>query len=78
MKKHTVTLVRDATSPAITNNSVGTDAHNAISTIPHCENIELTSEDETSATVSFTYPDGANDFQETENHLSRFGLKKKS
>ena len=76
MNKYTVTLLRDQLSTVITNNSIGTDAFNAVSTIPFCADVTVLNEADDSARIEFKYPSGAPQFLDTGTHLAKFALKK--
>ncbi len=74
---YTVTILRDQLSTVITNNSIGTDALNAVSTIPLCTAVKLVCENDEFAIIEYEYPNGSPKFWDTDTHLAEFGLKKK-
>ena len=74
MPKHSITLVRDGIGN-ISPNRIGTDALKALSAIPGVEAVEITQESDEQAELSYNWT-GTDKFWETNEHLSRFGLRR--
>ena len=78
MKIYKVILVRNNNVPNgfLSNNSVSTDAFNAISSIPGTKNVKILKEAENEAEISYEWTKNK-PFLDTEIYLSNFGVCKK-
>lgn len=77
MKKYLVTLERAIADPFPRNNTLGTDALNALSEIPGLLNIEIELESENLIRMTFEYDsENSTQFLEANVHLLKFGLQK--
>lgn len=74
MAKHTIVLRREGMLAFMSDQSIGTDAINAMSTMPGVKNPMIVSESESQATVSFDWV-GTVPFMQAGQHLLRYGLK---
>ncbi|MBL0140761.1 MAG: hypothetical protein IPP91_01510 [Betaproteobacteria bacterium] len=72
--RNTVTVLRSPTSQSA--NEMETDALNGIGTIPGVIDVEIESADSDSVTLSYTWT-GTADFQATDEHLAKYGLRKR-
>jgi len=79
MNKQKITLIRDNKSPNgfLSNNSISTDALNAINAIHGTENIEIIRESEKEVEISYEWTKSEM-FLEIEEHLSKYGVCRKS
>lgn len=76
MSKHSITVRRDTTGIQgfmRSENSVGTDGYNAINTILGSSDVEIDSEPEGLAVISYAW-DGREQFDRIDEHLADFGL----
>jgi len=74
MSRHLIKIERNECGGLATN-SIGTDALNAISSIPGAIEVELDSETKAEAIISFGW-DGPK-FWDRDTHLAKFNLRKK-
>ena len=75
MSKHSITLKREGVQGFLSSQRIGTDALNALLSIPGVENPEIVSE--TTELVELTYNwVGEGQFLETSEHLLKFGLSR--
>lgn len=74
MKRYTIKIAR-TTGFFVSNNSLGTDALNAISSVPGVVDLEIEEEVEDEVTLSYSWT-AAEKFQETAEHLGKFGLRR--
>lgn len=75
MSKHSITLVRDGVRGFLSNQSIGTDALNALREIPGVINPEIISESNEQVQLEYTWA-GREAFDKTDEHLLRFGLRR--
>ena len=68
-------LVRAGMQGFMSDQSIGTDALNAMSTMPGVKNPEIVSESENQATISYDWI-GKEPFMQADKHLLRYGLKR--
>lgn len=78
MKIYKVTLVRDNNVPNgfLSNNSVSTDAFNAISSIPGTKNVRILKEAENEAELSYEWTNNE-PFLDSGMYFSKYGVCKK-
>lgn len=75
MSKHSITLKREGVQGFLSSQSIGTDALNALLSVPGVENPEIVSE--STELVKLTYDwIGEGRFWETSEHLLKFGLSR--
>ncbi len=74
MTKYTRVLRREGMQGFMSDQSIGTDAINAMSTMPGVKNPVIVSESESQVTVSFDWV-GSEPFMQAGQHLLRYGLK---
>lgn len=74
MSKHSIILARDGIGH-ISSTSIGTAALTALSSIPGVESPEIVRESDDQVELSYNWT-RAEKFWETEEHLSRFGLRR--
>jgi hypothetical protein len=78
MSEHSIVIRRDdGVEGFCSTQSVGTDALNAMQSIPGVEDPQIVSETDEQAEITFEWV-GDGQFWRTEEHLSRFGLKRAS
>jgi len=76
MSKRMTVLVRAGNQEGfLSGQSIGTDAINAMSTMPGVKNPVIVSESESQVTVSFDWV-GSEPFMQADTHLLRYGLKR--
>ena len=75
MSKHSIAVKRNGVTGFLSDQSIGTDAINALSKIAGVSDIEIISEAEDKALLSYTWS-GSDTFWETNEHLNKFGLTK--
>jgi len=76
MPRHSIILVRNDRGFPLSNNSLGTDGLNAITSIPGTKDVQIESESETQVEISYQWT--ANEkFWTTQEHLSKFNLTRK-
>ena len=73
MTKHTIVLVRAGIHGFMSDQSIGTDAINAMSTMPGVKNPVIVSESESQVKVTFDLV-GSEPFMQAGQHLLRYGL----
>jgi hypothetical protein len=73
MSKHSITLKRDGIKGFFSNQSVGTDALNALLSIPGVENPEIISDSNDQVELTYSWI-GDDKFWETDEQLAKFGL----
>lgn len=73
MAKHTIVLQREGMQGFMSDQSIGTDAINAMSTMQGVKNPKIVSESESQVTVSFDWV-GTEPFMQAGQHLLRYGL----
>jgi hypothetical protein len=73
VSKHSITLKRDGIKGFLSNQSIGTDALNALVSIPGVENPEIVSESNEQVELTYSWV-GDGKFWETNEHLAKFGL----
>lgn len=74
MSRHSITLARDEegrTSP----NRLGTDALTALSSIPGVDDVQVVEESEKQVELLYAWS-GSEKFWETNEYLSKFGLRR--
>lgn len=74
MKRHTIKVAR-TTGFFVSNNSLGTDALNAVSSVPGTVDVQIEQESGDEVTLSYGWT-GAESFWETAEHLQEFGLRR--
>ncbi|WP_148896625.1 hypothetical protein [Geothermobacter ehrlichii] len=73
MSRHSITLKRDGVCGFLSNQSIGTDALNALRRIPGIEDLEIISESEEKVEIRYTW-NGKGKFWETNDILLKHGL----
>ena len=74
MPKHTIVLIRDnGMEGFMSNQTLGTDALNAMSTMPGVENLEIVNETDDRVTLSYEWI-GKEKFWHAGDHLRRYGV----
>jgi hypothetical protein len=73
MSKNTIVLRREGIQGVMSDQSIGTDALNAMSTIPGVANPEIVTESEDRVTLLYDWV-GKEEFWETGRHLLKHGL----
>lgn len=73
MSEHSITLKRKGVQGFLSTQRIGTDALNALLSIPGVENPEIVSESNEQVELTYSWV-GDGKFWETENHLLEFGL----
>lgn len=73
MSKNSITLRRDGMRGFLSSQRIGTDAINALLSIPGVENPEIVSESNGQVTLTYSWV-GTGKFWETEEYLAKFGL----
>lgn len=73
MSKHSVTLKRDGIKGFLSSQSIGTDALNALLSIPGVEEAEIVSGSNEQVELTYSWV-GDGKFWETDEHLAKFGL----
>ena len=77
MQRYSITLGRVIADLLPRNNTLGTDAYNAISTIPGVFNVDIKSELEESVVITYEFHlENSNKFLETNEHFIKFGLRR--
>lgn len=76
MSKHSITLKRDQVTGFFSSQSVGTDALNALLSIPGVQNPEIVNESNEQVELTYFWVSEEN-FWETNEHLAKFGLTRK-
>jgi len=74
MTRHKIVLKRNALG-IISNNTIGTDAFNAVSSIPNITDAHIESEDDIQVEISYIYTSNEK-FWGTNEHLAKFGLER--
>lgn len=75
MTKHSITLGRDGVSGFLSNQDIGTDALNALSSIDGVEDVEIVWETENQVQLSYNWTDKEK-FWGTGEVLAKHGLKR--
>ena len=75
METYTIVLIRNTTG-FFSNNSLSTDAHNAIASIPGTEDVRIIKESEEEVEVSYTW-NGPEKIWNTDEYLSKHGVCRK-
>ena len=73
MSKHSITLKRDGTKGFLSPQSIGTDAFNALQSIPGVEEVEIMGESNEQVELTYSWGDDGK-FWETDELLAKFGL----
>ena len=73
MSKHSITMKRDGMRGFLSSQRIGTDAINALLSIPGVENPEIVSESDGQVTLTYSWV-GTGKFCETEEYLAKCGL----
>ena len=73
MSRHSITLRRSGVRGFLSDQSIGTDAINALLGIKGVENPEIVDESNEQVELTYTWS-GDDKFWETSQHLERFGL----
>lgn len=73
MKRFNIVIARAASF--VSNNSLGTDALNAIAAIPGANNVEIDRESDHEVEISYEWR-SVDKFWETEEHLHKCGLRR--
>jgi hypothetical protein len=78
MDRYSITLVRDERNVRgfLATDSIGATDYNAISSIPGTKDVRIENEAESQVEISYSWT-GAEQFDTTQEHLSRFGLARK-
>jgi hypothetical protein len=74
MTRYSITLERNALGH-MSANSIGTDALNAISSIPGTTDVQIESESKGQVEISYAWT-GSDKFWATQEHLSKFNLRR--
>ena len=74
MARHKIAVKRNAIG-SLSSNSLGTDALNAISSIPNVTDAHIESEDDIQVEISYIYTSNEK-FWGTNEHLAKFGLER--
>lgn len=74
MKRYTIKIVRTA-GVFVSKNSLGTDALNAISSVPGTADVKIEEESDDEVTLSYGWT-ASKKFLETAEHLEKFGLRR--
>lgn len=74
MTRHRICLGR-TTGFFVSNNSLGTDALNAMSAVPGAEDLEIEQESDDEVEISYVWT-STEKFWTTEEHLAKFGLRR--
>jgi hypothetical protein len=72
---HTITLRRTGVKGFLSNQSIGTDALNAMNNIPGVKNPEIIKEADEEVKINYEWI-GDEKFWDTDTHLLKFGLKR--
>ena len=75
MSKHSITLKREGVQGFLSSQRIGTDALNALLSIPGVENPEIVSESTELVELTYNWV-GEGQFLETSEHLLKFGLSR--
>lgn len=75
--RYSITLLRDNLNPKPNNSTLGTDALNALSSIPGVIDLEILSESEEEVVITYEYTLADNKFLELNIHLYKFNLSRK-
>ena len=73
MSKHSIILRREGIKGFLSSQRIGTDALNALLSIPGVENPEIISESDEQVELAYSWV-GDGSFWETDEHLLEFGL----
>jgi hypothetical protein len=73
VSNHSITLKRDGINGFLSSQSIGTDATNALSSIPGVKNPEIVSESNDQVELTYSWV-GDGKFWETNEHLAKFGF----
>jgi hypothetical protein len=73
VSKHSITLKRDGIKGFLSSQSIGTDARNALLSIPGLEEAEVVSESNLQVELTYSWA-GDGKFWETDEYLAKFGL----
>jgi hypothetical protein len=73
VSKHAITLKRDGIKGFLSSQSIGTDALNALLSIPGVEEVKVVSESNVQVELTYSWG-GEGKFCEIDEHLARFGL----
>lgn len=73
MSKHSITLKREGMRGFLSDQSVGTDALNALSSIPGIDDLEIVDETDERVILTYTWV-GTSKFWKTDERLLQFGL----
>lgn len=74
MKRYTIKIAR-TTGFFVSNNSLGTDALNAVSSVPGAVDVEIEEESDDEVTLSYGWTTSER-YLETAEHLEKFGLRR--
>jgi hypothetical protein len=75
VSKHSITLIRDGVKGFLSSQRIGTDALNALLSIPGVENPEIVSESDEQVELTYNWV-GEGQFWETSEYLLKFGLSR--
>jgi len=75
MLTYSITLQRSGARGFLSSQSIGTDALNAMSSIPGVKNPKIIKESDEQVEIKYEW-DGSDKFWETDTHLHQFGLER--
>lgn len=75
MTRHKMVVKRNALGQMAAQSTIGTDAFNAVSTIPGVTDVRIEAEDDEQVEISYSYT-LKDKFMDTVTHLAGFGLER--